>query len=362
MHFVAEKVIEGWATTHSESPRRTRTYVGDSLGSPRDARIIGVMRIGSGFVILASALAVARCQTPMARPLIAFSSGNSVVLVTKAGDVVSTIKLPIKVGEFSFSPDLKKLVVVSPHPAKSGGKMYLYSVESKQLQQIPVHAVIPESAMSEVYSEPQFSADGTELFFNTHPQADGDLAETNGPIAELDLKTLRAGALEWTNGLLTDGFVLSPNGRGLLLWDEEKVIDKNGTTLFDIHDFQLGEQFKWALNEAWIGERCVLYQAGRQSNRHLKDQISFFVLDLKSLKSTRASEALGLSDQELEGFVSYTYPYGIVKYTPESAGDRGTGYFLVSPGGTRTKLTLADATVIQVLPNNPSGGLPVACK
>jgi hypothetical protein len=320
------------------------------------------MKVGGGFVILVLALAVARCQTPMARPLVAFSSGNSVVLVSKGGDVVSTIKLPISFGEFSFSPDLKKLVVVSPHHDESGGKMYLYSVESKQLQRIPVHAVIPESAKSEVYSAPQFSADGTKLFFNTHPQADGDLAETNGPIAELDLKTLRAGALEWTAGLLTDGFVLSPNGRDFLLWDEGKVMDRNGTVVFDIHDFQLGEQFRWALDEAWIGEKCVLYQAGRQTNRYLRDQISFFVLDLRSLKSTHASESLGLSDQELEGFVSYRFPYAIVKHTAESAGNRERGYLLVSPGGKRTKLASADATVINVLPNNSADDLPAACK
>lgn len=292
----------------------------------------------------------------------AFSAGNSVFLVSKAGEVVSTIKLPVKVGEFAFSPDLKKLIVVTLHPDESGGKMYLYSLASKQLQRIPAHAVLSNSARTEVYSEPQFSEDGTRLFFNTHPQAEGDLTDTNGPIAELDLKSLRARALESTIGPITDGFLLSPNGREFLLWDEEKVIDTNGTTLFDLHDFPLGNSFKWALDVAWVGNRCVLYQAGKSASSRIKGETSYFVLQLKGLKSVGASTIIGLSDKELEGVVSYRYPYAVVKSPQDSAGNRGSGYFLVSPGGTHTKLTLGDATFVQVIPNALADDLPAECK
>jgi len=58
-------------------------------------------------------VATVRGQAPGSRPLAAFNSGDPVVLVSKTGEAVSTTKLPIKVGEFSFSPDLKKLVVIS---------------------------------------------------------------------------------------------------------------------------------------------------------------------------------------------------------------------------------------------------------
>ncbi|MDR3676647.1 MAG: hypothetical protein P4N24_14235 [Acidobacteriota bacterium] len=320
------------------------------------------MKSDIGAWIFLLAVSAASGQTPSQMPLAAFSSGNSVFLVSKVGEIVSNIKLPIKVGELSFSPDLKKLVVITPHPDESGGKMYLYSLASKRLQRIPAHAVVPASASSEVYSEPQFSEDGATLFFNTHPQAEGDLAETNGPLAELDLKSLRAKAVESTTGLITDGFLLSPNGRELLLWDEEKVIDTNGTTLFDLHDFKLQAPFKWALDEAWIGNGCVLYRAGKSATPRIKGETSYFVLNLKSLSSASASKVVGLSDKELEGVVSYRFPYAIIKGTQDSAGDLGSGFVLVSPGGTRTRLATAGAAVVQILPNKLPANFPSECR
>src|SRR5579863_4923510 len=158
--------------------------------------------MSSQIAALALALAVgtASCQTSPQVPLIGYSLGNSVFLISKSGTVIRTIRLPIKVGELSFSPDLRKLVVVSRHDDTAGGKMYLYTMASQQLQRVPLRALVRESARLEVYSEPQFSGDGKELFFNTHPQAEGDLAETNGPIAELDLKSLRARTIASTIG------------------------------------------------------------------------------------------------------------------------------------------------------------------
>lgn len=306
--------------------------------------------------------ATAYCQMSGPRPLVAYSTGNSVVLVSKAGEVVSAIKLRIKVGEFSFSPDLKKLVIVTPHPHESGGKMYLYSLESRQLRRIPVEAVLPQSARAEVYSNPQFSAGGTKLFFSTHPQAKGDVYETSGPIAQLDLKSLRAKVLPWTIDVFTDDPMLSPNGREFFLPDEGHVVDTNGTTVFDLHGFRLEKPFKWVRDEAWVGNSCVLYQAGESSDPSIKGAISYFVLDLKTLKSTGPLKTLGLSDSELDGLVSYRFPYAIVKNSADLTGTPGAAYFLVSPGGTRTKVAPGDAAVVRVLPHNRNDDLPTECR
>jgi hypothetical protein len=240
--------------------------------------------------------------------------------------------------------------------------MYLYSLASKRLQGIPAKTLLPKSATPEVYSEPQFTEDGTKLLFNAHPQAEGDLYETSGSIGELDLKSFHARALEFTDGLITDGMLLSPNGREFLLWDEGKVIDANdGTTLFDFHDFQLEGPFKWALDEAWIGNSCVLYEAGKSASPRTKGGISYFVLDLKSLKSTPTIKALGLSDKDLDGLVSYRYPYAIVKSTPDSAGNRGQEYYLVSPGAVRTGVAPGRASLVQLLPSTLAGDLDAEC-
>jgi len=50
------------------------------------------MKSGIAVVILAFVVATARCQTSRPKPLVAFGSGESVVLVSKAGEVVSTIR------------------------------------------------------------------------------------------------------------------------------------------------------------------------------------------------------------------------------------------------------------------------------
>jgi len=307
-------------------------------------------------------VASASGQTHSVGPVAAYSKGNSVYLVSTAGEVVSTIKLPITVGEFSFSPDLKTLVVITPHPGEAGGRMYLYSSAAGRILRIPAHALMPGSGGSEVYSDPQFSADGAELFFNTHPQAKGDLYETSGPIAELDLKTLRAKVLPWTIEVFTDDPMLSPNGRQFDLPDEEIVVGTNGTTLFDLHSFQLEEPFKWAFDEAWIGNSCVLYQAGTSARYPLKGETAYFVLDLKTLKSTGTLKILGLSNEELRGLVAYRFPYAIIKGKADVAGTQGAAYFLVSPGGARTKVALGDAAEVEVLPNDLTGDVPAGCR
>lgn len=323
--------------------------------------------------ILVAAIAAARCQTSGPVPAVAFASGNSILLVSKTGETISTIKLPIRVGEFAFSPDLRRLVVVSLHPGdESGGKMYLYTPESKQIQRIPAQAVSPEESRSEVYSDPQFSPDGSKLLFIAHPQAGGDLFETSGPIAELDVKSFRARVLPSTTGSATtgpddtDGAKLSPNGREILLWDLGIAIDTKGTILFDLHDFQLDESFHWASDVAWVGNSCVLYKAGKlashYSHPYLKDQISFFVLHLKNLKSTSASETLGLSDRQLDGLVAYRYPYALIKSAADAAGNRGEEYFLVSSGGMRTKVAPGSAAIVQILPNNAKDDSPSECR
>ncbi len=324
---------------------------------------MSIMKAGSSvIIILVSALSIARCQTPGSRPLAAYSSGDSVSLVSRAGKVVSTIKLPVKVGEFTFSPDLKKLVVVTPHPGEAGGRMYLYSLASGRLQRIPAHAVLPQSGRTEVYSDPQFSPDGTQLFFSTHSQAEGDLYETGGPIAKLDLKSLRANVLPWTIEVFTDDPMLSPSGREFFLPDEEQVVDTNGTTLFDFHDLKLEKPFKWAFDVAWVGNSCVLDEEGKSAYYPLKSETSYFVLDLKTLKNVSTVKILGLPDRELAGLVSYKFPYAIVKGTEDLAGNQESAYFLVSPGGSRTKVAPGDAAVVQVLPNNRTGDLPTECR
>ena|ERR1039457_3985141 len=140
------------------------------------------------------------------------------------------------------------------------------------------------------------------------------------------------------------------------------VTDTNAQTLYDLHDMQLEPTFVWARDVAWVGNGCVLYEAGKSTNRYLRTPTSYFVFNLKSGKSTTAFDALGISDKALEGLVAYNFPNTIVKNVVNSAHDVGLGYSLISQDGTRTSLGLEHPSEVQLLADLQADGLPTECK
>src|SRR5262245_3899093 len=118
------------------------------------------MRKLIGLFFVLAILANAAGQAKQTLPVIAYSSGNNVALISWDGKPIKTIKLPVEVGEFSISPDQKSLAVVPPHDGKYGAKMYLYTIATRKLVPIPAQIIDKEAGPDEVYSEPQFSPDG----------------------------------------------------------------------------------------------------------------------------------------------------------------------------------------------------------
>jgi len=123
---------------------------------------------------------------------------------------------------------------------------------------------------------------------------------------------------------------------------------------------RLDDSLTWAHDVAWIGNDCVLYQAGKGTNPFVRNAISVF--NIKTGKSLGALEVLGLSDQALDGLVSYNYPNAIVKSVVYSQYDVTMVYSLVSPDGTRTSLKLEDPSAVQLLPDKQMDDMPSECK
>ncbi|MGD0842127.1 MAG: hypothetical protein ABSA32_13310 [Candidatus Acidiferrales bacterium] len=125
---------------------------------------------------------------------------------------------------------------------------------------------------------------------------------------------------------------------------------------------RLDDSLTWAHDVAWIGNDCVLYQAGKGTNPFVRNAISVFIFNIKTGKSLGALEVLGLSDQALDGLVSYNYPNAIVKSVVYSQYDVTMVYSLVSPDGTRTSLKLEDPSAVQLLPDKQMDDMPSECK
>ena len=304
-------------------------------------------------------------QATKSKPEIAYSSGDFVILTSKEGKILRSIRLPVRIAEFSISPDLKSIAFVASHRGEAGGKMYLYWPATNQLKQIPSRPVFASS--KEVYSDPQFSRDGSKLLLVAHPQGEGDLFETSGPVVLLDLKSLKATTLSSTRGgrlgpVDTSEPRLSPNGRKILLWGAMTVLDLEGKQLRDLQGVQPQGSFTWSRAVEWIGDTCVLYQAGKGENSYLRGPISLFVLNLNNGKTSGILDVLGLSDEALEGLVSYNYPNAIVKNVKYSTYDVSIQYSLVSQDGTRTALSLDNPALVQLLSGNNDNELPTACE
>jgi Tol biopolymer transport system component len=316
------------------------------------------MRKIIGLIFVFAALANAQGQTKPPLPVIAYSSGNDVVLISWEGKPIKTIKLPIEVGEFAIAPDQKSLAVIPPHDGKHGAKMFLFTVATRKLVTIPSQTIDKEAGADEVYSEPQFSADGTKLLFATHAQADGDIVEGSGPLAILDLKTLRAKAIAATTRIgAGPDFLSHPRwdsaGRQVLMNIEDTlaVVDTQANSMRRLDHEVLENLLDWTAGVSWIGTNCIFYESGSAPTRA---KSTFLILDLKTSKNYPAEKILGLSNDELRGVASFSLPYGVAK--------KNDGLALLTSGGKTESLSVPKVTTVQLIPPASGGDIPAECR
>ncbi|HEY1209096.1 MAG TPA: hypothetical protein VGE85_06995 [Terracidiphilus sp.] len=330
------------------------------------------------YVILGILISTVMGQHPSHRPALAYSKGDTVVLASINDETIKTIKTPIDIGEFSISPDLKNLILIPSHPGKYGAKMYLYKVESKELIQIPKNSINAAPGKSGIYSDPQFSPDGSRVLFVAHSQAEGDLVEGSGPLAVLDMKSLHATVLQSTSNIdgLGPDFAnnpkWSPDGKNILINFEGSmaITEQDGKSLRDLSDLPphisyTKSPFTWNKGINWIGNNCVFYQAGNDQNMINQSGMSFFVFNIKNGENYESAKVLGLTNKELDGLYSYVYPNAIVMQTKPA--DRGyewriVGYILVTRDGVRSKLKFDGYSTVQLLQRNVVSELPSECK
>jgi len=195
------------------------------------------------------------------------------------------------------------------------------------------------------------------LLFVTHSQAEGDIIDGAGPLAILDLRTLQSKPLQPTLHIDVGSDFLShprwdPAGHQVLLNIENTLAIVDLTTnLIRRLDRDVVQNFlDRAVGIGWIGNNCVLYET---SSARTSNDATYSVLNMKTGKHFPAEKLLGLDKEKLHGFVSFSFPFVVVKKD-----DR----FTLLANDKTGPLNLPASAVIQLIPPAEAATIPEECK
>jgi dipeptidyl aminopeptidase/acylaminoacyl peptidase len=318
------------------------------------------------FVLLALSCAQLRSQSSGdGKPAVAYSYKGILYLTTESGRPLKAVKTKLSIGEFTVSPD-ERFVVFSPprDPEVTGGPLWLLTIATGALERLPPDPFYNDThgkKQIEFYADPEFSPTGESVVFVVHGRRTGDLVQTKGPVALIDLETHKVRILK--DSLGSDGLPLgfasdlhwSPDGKRILLNYEgnSSITDVDGTKLTDlvIPETEVSRSSlsygMHALN--WLGSRCVLYQAGDDPERDPTR-----VLNLSTGKTTGAAKVLNLPEQPLRGVLAFSGQLWVRRYASRYRVDGPSISWLV-PGDSAT-------THVRILRRSNEDSIPAGCK
>lgn len=243
------------------------------------------------------------CQSP-GPAVVAVASESILSTFNAAGDAVQRIEIKQPVAGFAFSPDRRKLVIVSPD-TEHGGALILIDLMTgsrKRLTNGPFAFRHLNKGEAEVYDSPAFSPDGRTLVFAVHGNQPGDgndAWENSGPLAVLDLAGGKPRVLVATNNIDGNGPCSegdpqwSPDGKWILFNCEDGafVTDPQGKTL---RKLKIDADNASSSSVGWVGTKCVLFTQVPAHDGHFDfDHESAKLLDLGTSQVTDASALLG---------------------------------------------------------------------
>jgi hypothetical protein len=250
------------------------------------------------------------------KPAVIYADGNAIVFLAADGKVVQRIATNAEAESIAFSPVSGRLVIQTK--GEWGGGLFLVDRATGKLQKLltrplyfkplPKKERDPENEKeNEVYADPEFDRSGNLLVFAVHDSGPGawDAVLASGPLAVLDLRTLKAHILEST--LLKDqegpAYSNDPHwspDQSHILWDHEagsELADAEGKASKDISNWFDLKESEQGYAECWLDDHSILYAVYPGSALPVR----FSVLDLATRKSRSAAEVLGLGPENLDG-------------------------------------------------------------
>lgn len=320
-------------------------------------------------MILASALPClgqARGADAVARPAVAYTHDGALYLASESGQVLKKIGVPVPIGDFAISPDLKTVVFASAVPGEAGGPFLILDVPSGAIDPMMSDPYFNDASvagdLAEFYTDPEFSPDGKRVVFATHAAGQGSDVHTSGPLAILNLAAREVSILKST--VASDGFPYghmrnphwSPDGRQILGNIEGRafVTDVDGPGLTEVmipeSEYNQSANSYGMYAIGWLGTGCVLYQAGEESERDPAR-----VLQLRTQMTSPAAAMLQLPEDALRGLRDLSGGLRIVS-VPE-------GYRVEGPAGPWLIGGDREITFARLLPQGDSAELvPPDCK
>ena len=239
---------------------------------------------------------------------VAYSEAGAVHLLTSSGQLAKTIKISASIRDFAISPDGKRLIFTNADRTAYGGLLYQLIISSGSVQELP-HRL---ENHSEVYADPEFSTDGSDVAFAIHGQAHGDLVEASGPIGVLDLEKGQISVLEATKKIDGDlpAFAnephWAPDGSSILFNFETgaALVDAKGEKLRDITSQMESSDDEWSHALGWLGSKCVVYIAGK--NQEDANRKSPRILNLSTETTMLAAKYIGVPEKSLIGLNAFS--------------------------------------------------------
>lgn len=259
-------------------------------------------------------------RTPIPNDGVAYTSRGALIIKDATSKTVRVIRTTIPIGSFSISPDKRSVVFAppgrkcgAPGLGRQGGPLYLLTLATGQTRRL-----IPEQThiygKREVYADPDFSPNGSQVVFAIHRDSCGDAVMTAGPYAVFNIRTARVRILASTVDPSGSGYGpaygfkprWSPNGQWILANFEDTfdLIIPSSTHLLGVSTSK--NWIKASLANigtegiGWLGSRCVVFVAGETSPK------SAYVLNLSTHRVEPLDKLLGVSLATTTNLIDFT--------------------------------------------------------
>lgn len=299
---------------------------------------------------------------------VAYTSHGALIIKDAMGKTTRVIRTAIPIGSFSISPDRRSVVFAPPGQkcsahrlGRQGGALYLLTLATGQTRRlIPTQTHIYDKR--DVYADPDYSPNGSQIVFVIHRESCGDAVMTSGPYAVLDLRTAGVRVIASTLDPSGTGYGpaygfnprWSPNGQWILA-NFEDAFDL--TTPSSKHLLGISTSKGWiptplsasgTAGVGWLGNGCVVFVATKGG------QESAYVLNLSTHRTEPLAKLLGIPSGRTTDLVAFSPTIWVQRLGNELEAE--------SPSGSWEISNVDQNTYVQVISPLAGKRAPLTCR